>query len=153
MVSSSKKPKLVKWFEVEMDILEFRMLYIIRLNLDDHDYFAGRASLVWETYIQDVPCHDKDWFEDILIVDRVRFIASTSFFAFPPLLQVSINEPSCRDGLSSTDLLRSEGTIYPPLVTRASIDRVAISSDASGLQNTYYAQKLLKAVIALANFK
>ncbi|TQD90867.1 hypothetical protein C1H46_023590 [Malus baccata] len=60
---------LNQWFEAKLDILKFRMLYNIRSSLDDHYYFAAKASLGWETYIQDIICHDKDGFKDKLVVD------------------------------------------------------------------------------------
>ncbi|KAB2621667.1 hypothetical protein D8674_023849 [Pyrus ussuriensis x Pyrus communis] len=50
-------------------ILEFRMLPNIRIDFNDCYYFSARLSLIWESYIQDVPCQDKDYFTDILVVD------------------------------------------------------------------------------------
>lgn len=59
---------LNQWFGAELDTTGFRMMHNIRPGLDDHYYFAARASLSWETYIQDISCHDKDWYKDILVV-------------------------------------------------------------------------------------
>lgn len=41
------------------------------MGFDDHYYFLVRPSLVWDSYIQDVPCQDRDrdWFKDTLFVD------------------------------------------------------------------------------------
>lgn len=88
-----------------------------------------------------------------VLKSRAHSIASRSFSTSPHLLQVSIDEPSCHDSLPSTASSRSEGTIYPTLVIRPSVDWVALSLYASGLQNTDYAQALLGVIITLANFK
>ncbi|KAB2619896.1 S2-RNase [Pyrus ussuriensis x Pyrus communis] len=114
---------LNQWFRAKLDIPEFRML---------HNIWSANRSI----------CADEA---------TATFIASTSTSV--PLLQVFVDEPSRHDGFSSTTLLRSEGTTYPPLVIYYLVDRVALSSDANGLWNTDYARALLEVAIAPANFK
>lgn len=65
------------------------------------------------------------------------YVTPPSTFIFPP--QVPIAGFSCHDGFSSISLKRSEGTAHSSLVIQPSIDRIALPSYTSDLQNSDYA--------------
>lgn len=72
---------------------------------------------------------------------------------YVPPSRVFLDEPFNHNDLPSTVLSRSEGTTYPNLVIRPSIDWIALPLNANGLQNLDYAHTLLGATIAYNDSK
>lgn len=60
---------LNQWYGANLGLQEFKVLYRAHKNYDGY-YFTLKPSLIWEPYILGVPWQDKDWFKDILVVDR-----------------------------------------------------------------------------------
>ncbi|KAB2617413.1 hypothetical protein D8674_013282 [Pyrus ussuriensis x Pyrus communis] len=94
---------LNQWYGAGLGIQEFRMLLIIRMGFDVCYYFLARPSLLWDSYIQDVPCQDRDWFKNILVVDgdwegtinevRVRALPSLNLEFSNELADIRVYRP------------------------------------------------------------
>lgn len=69
-----------------------------------HYYLTARPSLVWGSYIQNAPCHNKYWYNDILVVDGdcEGRIDEVKFRALP------FHNPNLRDELVDIGVCRPE---------------------------------------------